>query len=279
MSKRLIGVVSAALTACSLVTPGCGDDETSGNNRPNPVAVIAAATDMAVLSGVSLQAALLGTLAFPPVTPLSPAPADTLFPPPLICPTVQTWSDSTGADTLSLDYGAGCPSVLDGQTVSGTVLLDVGSNTLGNGYRFLTNFQDYSRNERMITGGTMSAEERGFFVDVTAVDLILTGVAVGGTLDASFTAEGPMGSGDPFYCRDWTIASGSGTMTIGNTDYAVEVLEPLVIDTCCPYPREGLLSITVSGLTPAFFDYGTGVCDSLATLTIGGDTQTIVMGY
>jgi hypothetical protein len=269
------------LAAAVLPGAGCGDDEGNGGNRPNPLAVIATASDVSTLTVLGLQAGTLGPLAFSsaPSPPFAvSAPADTLFPPPLLCPTVSTTVDSA-ADFLYFDFGEGCVSTLDGRFTAGFLTFTVTDNSLGNGLRFTADLDGFSRDGRCALGGILDVEERGSLLDLDASIVVFTQGSLGGALSGSFTAEPEDGPGTPYYCRTWTIEAGSGTMTIGGVDFAFGVQDTLTVSTCCAYPTRGVLSVVGDGFTPAFFDFGNGTCDSLAVLTIGGEKQTIALGY
>jgi hypothetical protein len=283
MTKRTIAAGLCVLFAAAGPWTGCGDDdEGGGGGGPNPLAVIATASDVSVLSVLALQAGSLGPLAFPDFGPgprFAFAPADTFFPPPLLCPMVSATGDSLG-DSMTFDFGNGCVSTMDGQLTAGLVAFEAGTNTLGNGLRFSSaDLGGFSRNGRTVLSGELAVEERGMLLDVDIPFTAFSQGSVDGSLSGSFTA-GPSGDpADPYYCRTWKIGEGSGTATFGGLDYAFSVLDTLVVSTCCGFPLQGSLTVVREGRTPAFFDFGNGTCDSLAVLTIGGEKQTIVLGY
>jgi hypothetical protein len=261
---------------------GCGDDDEGGSgNGPNPLAVIATASDVSILSVLGLQAGTLGPLVFPalPVAPgFAAAPVDSFFPPPLVCPTVSTTGEALG-DSLIFDFGEGCASTLDGQLTSGVLTFVVGANTLGNGLKFTAgDLAGFSRNDRTVVAGELTVEERGQLLDLDIPFAAVSQGSLDGTLSASLTAA-PRDDPPPYYCRTWAVGSGSGTATLGGLDYAFSVLDTLVVSTCCAFPVKGILSVIREGRTPAFLDFGNGTCDSLAVLNIGGEKQTIVLGY
>jgi hypothetical protein len=70
-----------------------------------------------------------------------------------------------------------------------------------------------------------------------------------------------------------------GDRSRGLTPYNFDVLESLFLSTCYAYPMQGQMTITSSDLLPALLDFGEGTCDNLATLTVGGETDTISLGY
>jgi hypothetical protein len=259
-----------------LFGPGCGDENGDENDRPNPAALITLASDLSVATSLALQAETLGEIGLPPAAPRF-APADTLLPGEITCPLVGTTSDSL-ARFLTLDFADGCVSDLDGLTASGAVVFTVTDNALGNGTRLSAEFQGYARQGRRTEGG-LEAEERGQFLDISMSLLVLTGGSMGGILSGDLVAKRLSDPTGPAYCRDWMIDEGSGSMTISGFNYTFDVLDTLVVPTCCGFPVEGALAVTGAGLIPAFFDFGDGTCDSLATLTISGDRQTIALGY
>ena len=100
--------------------------------------------------------------------------------------------------------------------------------------------------------------------------------SLGGLLTAALTANS-QGSSSPG-CDDWLV-SGFGVETISGFDYSFDIIEALTINTCCAYPTSGEITISGSGLVPAFLDFGSGTCDNIATLTVAGETQTVTLGY
>ncbi len=60
-------------------------------------------------------------------------------------------------------------------------------------------------------------------------------------------------------------------------NYTVNVTSPVIKSMSCPWIQSGKIELTPDGLAVRTVDYGTGVCDSQATLTINGNTFAFTM--
>ena len=60
-------------------------------------------------------------------------------------------------------------------------------------------------------------------------------------------------------------------------NYTVNVVVPVVKKSSCPWIDSGRIDLTPEGLAVRTVDYGTGVCDNQATLTINGNTFAFTM--
>lgn len=270
-TRTTLGVILGLAIALS----ACGDDEeNSKGSIPNSVALVATASDIAIVTSLGFQARTLAELS-QPIPGAGLVLPDTLFPGVLTCPVSDQVQDSTGT-YLSMDYGPVCDSDLDGLPTSGAALFSL--NFGGpSGFDMSTELDTFAREGRLLQG-TLDIEQNLGLIDVHPRFLSLSGKSLSGVLSASFVgiSKGPTG---PEYCRDWIIVDGGGSMTIGDFTYTVDVLDTLRISTCCPYPLEGEIMIGGGNLAPAFFDFGDGTCDNQARLTVGGESQTIALGY
>ncbi|WP_417611064.1 hypothetical protein [Owenweeksia hongkongensis] len=70
-------------------------------------------------------------------------------------------------------------------------------------------------------------------------------------------------------------------MADGNTasgiDYDITIIDPLRVEAGCSYIVSGSFNLQVPPLPDRLFDYGNGVCDRVATVTISGYTFTFLM--
>ncbi len=77
------------------------------------------------------------------------------------------------------------------------------------------------------------------------------------------------------------ILQGSGGTTRFGTSYTIQTRSgnPLRLELGCPYlVTAGILEITPQGKLTRVIDYGNGTCDSLATISIGNWSTTVVIG-
>jgi hypothetical protein len=68
--------------------------------------------------------------------------------------------------------------------------------------------------------------------------------------------------------------SGSGTVSLNDTIYTKTITTPLLFDASCDYISKGVVELTKNSST-ATIDYGDGICDNKATVTIDGTTDEI----
>ncbi len=68
--------------------------------------------------------------------------------------------------------------------------------------------------------------------------------------------------------------TGSGKVVLNDTTYTKTITTPLLFDGSCDYVKSGIVELTKNGST-AVIDYGDGVCDNKATVTIDGTTEEI----
>ena len=258
-ANLLIGVLFLAGASGAGLLTGCGDEDIDEDGLPNPIAVITLASDVSIASIVGLQE--YGLVRDTPGS--------------LLCPLVQVFSDTTGPRGVDMEYGTGCTSDLDGTESAGLITATFVNQPLP--IDFFTDFQDYTRDGRAISGG-LDVDANGP-VGTILLDPILLGFSLeslDGVMTAALTASS-QGSSSP-NCDNWQL-TGFGAETIAGFDYDFDILEALTISTCCAYPVSGEIAVTGPGIVPAFIDFGDGTCDDKATLTIAGETQTITLGY
>ena len=273
MSWARLGVRTwiVGLVTLLALNSGCGEDEETGGDVPDPRALIAVASDVSLITVLALQAQTLAEIGLPPIT--APAPADTVLPGQITCPLVEA-----NPGLLGMDFGAGCTSDLDGTLGIGAVSFMATADSTLKTYRLLAEIQNFSRDGRNVDGD-LDIEDTGFTVNVNATLLTMSGAGPEGILSGFLSANRSPAAGIPAYCTAWSIDQGLGAMDIGNIPYNFDVTESLFFSTCCAYPTRGQMRVTSPGLPPALLDFGEGTCDNLAILTVGGETDTSSLGY
>ena len=74
---------------------------------------------------------------------------------------------------------------------------------------------------------------------------------------------------------DIFLISGSGSITLNDTaTYSRTITKPLLFDASCAYIESGTVELNRNG-SIVTIDYGDGICDSYATVTSNGITDTI----
>lgn len=199
---------------------------------------------------------------------------------------VVTTSFTDDTWTSIVDFGdAGC-ALANGNVVTGEIIVS-GSTDFGQAaYEVGYTFSNFYHNGRQVEG----TRHVTFTRESTAAQPELHTVA---NIDLDFTVTYPNGNAyhrtghrvreliggydTPFNWTDntyqvtgqWATVFASGTLntSIGN---------PLVYNVQCGYIASGTLLFT-SGSDSALLDYGNGLCDWFATLTINGGNETTVL--
>jgi hypothetical protein len=73
----------------------------------------------------------------------------------------------------------------------------------------------------------------------------------------------------------WSV-TGSGTgVNLDSKKYTLTITSPLIYKNGCFYPVSGIVTIDTVGGDLQTIDYGSGECDNIARLTVGGVTTEI----
>jgi hypothetical protein len=194
------------------------------------------------------------------------------------CATV-TVSDSTYPQTIVIDYGTGCTNSR-GQFKTGKIIMEV-SDTL------------------FVAGSVKTIITEDFSIDSTTVELQATVENLGKNSDGNWviasnykqkttTTSGNVvvenysdttvwtsGFGTTDKSDDIYYKSGSGSKSVNDTiKYSHVISSPLLIDKSCSYIKSGIVEMT-RNTDIIKINYGDGTCDSTATVTTNGTTETI----
>lgn len=248
---------------------------------PAEAALVGRAAVLGVQTGFSSSSTMIAENSNKPERTLAP---QHLFG--LVCPDV-TVGGQNSVTVLTLDYGPapGCTSELDGQVHSGALSISTNGLSLNpitfdfTSYTTATTAGDFS-----IDGGiegTINLPARAVALEI--VDLLLSGPSGNTAVDGMLTGT-LNNNGTPLVLTDdaWTIR-GDMVVTADQKVYIVEIEDalPILLRTDCAWPLSGRVSIAVvlgnSGATspPSTLDFGSGTCDDLAMVTVGGVTTTI----
>jgi hypothetical protein len=181
---------------------------------------------------------------------------------------------------VTLDFGQGC-ELANGNVVSGKIYISYGP--VQNGTRTINyEFDTFVFNEKGIEGGGTIFRER--FNDAgNPQSTVHKNLRINFPNGVTATANGVR-------VAEWVEGTGSGTwrdnvfMITGNraivfssgfTHEAI-VTEALRRESTCRYFVSGLVEINRNG-TNGILNYGDGVCDNLAILTVDGVDHTIIL--
>lgn len=187
--------------------------------------------------------------------------------------------------TMYIDYGTGTTDPIDGKTRKGivTATFDRSWDTLGcnvtvkliNYYVKTaagTNFVQYACDSIMI--GHPSA--------YTFTNSVIGGKCIAASWNlewaCSRTLTQTSGMGDTLLTNDvYQFTGNAQGKTREGKNYTVNVTNPVVKAMSCTWIQQGRIDLTPEGKATRTVDYGSGVCDDQATLTINGNTFAFTM--
>ncbi len=153
---------------------------------------------------------------------------------------------------------------------AGTVITITTQNYYVNGDKF-----DYVKT--VTNNGLNGANHYTYDINVTVANILFT--------------DGTTMSWTSHRNREWT--DGQGTLTPLDDEYSItgtaegtsragvhftaSITNPLIISVGCPYIKQGTIDITPDGKPVRTLDFGTGACDSQATVEINGVVFNIVL--
>lgn len=211
-----------------------------------------------------------------------PANAQSLLP---SCAVVTTtFTDDTW--TSVVDFGdTGC-ALANGNVVTGEIVVSGSTNFDQASYEVDYTFNNFYHNDRHVEG----TRHVTFTWESTSAQSELHTVA---NIDLDFTVTYPNGNtyhrtghrvreliegyDTPFNWTDNTYqVTGQWATTFASGTLNASIGTPLVYNVQCGYIASGTLLFT-SGSDTALLDYGDGLCDWFATLTINGGNETTVL--
>jgi hypothetical protein len=149
-----------------------------------------------------------------------------------------------------------------------------------------------------LAGSTETITYQGFYMDSMEIDLTATLKNLGKNSDGNWVIEKEYNqtiTRNDMVCvrknketQEWIAGfetndrsdnkyylSGSGSVTINDTaTYTKTITTPLLFDSSCNFISSGIVELTKNGTT-ATINYGDGICDNKATLTIDGNSEEI----
>ena len=195
------------------------------------------------------------------------------------CVTI-TISSVNGTTYVSLDFGLGC-QLNNGNIVSG--ILNISYGPVQNGTRTIAyNFENFIFNNKAVVGGGTIFRERnndaGNPQSTHHLNLVITlqnGVHV--TFDGTRDAEWIEGVGSGTWTDNVFSITGNRSVQT-STGYSREglITEALRYETTCQFFVSGKVEL-VRNNTQGVLDYGEGICDNIATLTVNGVDYTIIL--
>lgn len=202
-----------------------------------------------------------------------------------LCATIN--NDTTlNPHLLTIDFGSENCECSDGKNRRGKILVSYQGQYRDSASMHSFSFDNYYVNDYKI-GGTKTVTNMGhnsvgnLFFNISVNGIITSPSAQNLTWTSSRTREwtagestaGIIGWLDDVYKIDGTA---SGT-SFNGTGFTAEITEPLVVALNCRWIKQGNLEFTPGSLATRYLNFGAGICDNDATVTINGNTYSITL--
>lgn len=189
-----------------------------------------------------------------------------------------TVSDSVYPKTITIDYGTGSGDN-HGHVKAGKIIITLSDTIINAGSVNTIVYQDFYvdsvKVEYTATLTNKGKNAAGNWVIESKSDQTITKNGEKSVQANQESIEWLSGFGTSDKSDDVFYKSGSGSVTINDTATFVRTITtPLLYDASCRYIKSGVIELTRNG-TLTVIDYGTGDCDSSATVTTNGTTETI----
>lgn len=200
------------------------------------------------------------------------------------CPTI-TISSGAFPKTITIDYGTGC-SGFNGSTRKGKIIIAVTDRrNVVNATRTVT-FDNYFFNGIKLEGtkelknlGPNSNQNMVISDKLTEGKLILPD---GKIIERAFDHQREFIAGwnTKSIWDDECLITGTATgKGINGNVYTNTILTALHWKRVCEFLVSGTIKFERSGVEPVVLDYGTGLCDAIATLKRGDQTKEIILKH
>lgn len=201
------------------------------------------------------------------------------------CFTVTIAKNADGAfypRVWTVDYLDGTCTLFSGNTKKGKIHVSLSDFWKNEGSLKTVTFEDYYFNSNKMTGvktilNTGLNEKGNLTFAKTIAGASLTNPD-GSSISWECKKQSELiGGGSTFlFADDVYSVTGSGTgVNLDKKNYTLTITSPLIYKNGCFYPVSGIVKIDAVGGDVQTINYGTGACDNLATLTVGGVTSEI----
>lgn len=188
--------------------------------------------------------------------------------------------------TMTLDYGTGTVDPSDGKTRKGQVMATYDRswdaagcvvtvkliNYYVKGASATANFVQYACDSIMIIRNSLTS----------FTNKVIGGKCIAASWNLEWACDRTMtqtaGVGDTLLSNDVFQFTGNAQgKTREGKNYTVNVTSPVIKAMSCTWIQQGRIELTPEGKATRTVDYGSGVCDDQATLTINGNTFAFTM--
>lgn len=185
---------------------------------------------------------------------------------------------------ITIDFGLVNCLCKDGKYRRGEIIITYTGKYKDSATVITHTFNNYFVNDNQILGtktvtnnGKNSSGNVNYSIQVNGTILLANNA---GTITwvSSRNREWIAGYVTPTWLDDVYLITGSasGSKTPGNS-YTALIINPLRKEIGCKHFVSGSLEITPTGKATRTLDYGNGICDNIATVTINGKVFTIIL--
>jgi hypothetical protein len=203
------------------------------------------------------------------------------------CPlvTIDHPTDAIWPKTITIDFGSGCTGLYDNSR-SGKIVIVVTGPRLEAGSKKIVTFENYYFNGIKVEG-TKEVENLGYndnqhlLISVKLTDGKLT-LPDGKVIERSFEHQREWIAGllTRNIWDDECLVTGTATgVNINGVAYSNTITTALHWTRACRFIVSGIVNIEREGLDPVEINYGTGACDAVATVTVGGESKEIILKF
>jgi len=186
---------------------------------------------------------------------------------------------------ITIDFGTGCTGQ-DGRTRKGKIIVVLTGTYKDSGSSLNVTLEDYYVNDHKIEGtktvtnnGRNASGNLSYTISVQNGKITTPDTATF-TWESTRTREWLEGESTvwPDICDDvYSITgSASGTNRAGKS-FSVDITTSLRKEICCRWLVSGVVEITPDGKKTRKIDFGSGTCDSLATVSVGSFSKQIIL--
>lgn len=212
-------------------------------------------------------------------------PPDLRFTGECVTVSVEVISQEEYHGIITIDFGDGCTDI-KGNVRKGIIVVEFKGRRFFPGSEIITTFDGYHINGVRIEGTRTVTNITGSTTSAPKFEIVLEDGRATWPDETFATREGS-------HTREWVratspledqwIVEGSATGSNRNgTLYQVEITKPLVYKRECAISNrvfmavEGTKVLTVNSNTITI-DYGTGECDRIVTITINGQSRSVIV--
>jgi hypothetical protein len=186
--------------------------------------------------------------------------------------------------TITVDWGNTNCDCNDGKRRRGQLIITYTGSYFSPGTVITHTPVDYYVNDHKLEGskivtnmGLNSNGQPYYTVDINGVLTLSTSEVINYTSDRVRTFVSGFSTPLNFWDDEYDI-TGSATATVTNGDgFTANILSPLRVAVGCAYIKQGTIEITPTDKPARTIDYGDGSCDGTFTISVNGNTYTIVL--